>query len=116
VAEREGFITRPDDPRRQIVACPGKPACASGLIGARVLAHQLAPHLPSSRHLVHISGCAKGCAHPGTAALTVVGAECGCGIVRHGSARAAPELYVDPGRLVAEIARIEAARDEAVHA
>ena len=116
VAEREGFITRPDDPRRQIVACPGKPACASGLIGARVLAHQLAPHLPSSRHLVHISGCAKGCAHPRTAALTVVGTERGCGIVRHGSARAAPEFYVDPGRLVAEIARIEAARDEAVHA
>ena len=115
-AEREGFITRPDDPRRQIVACPGKPACASGLIGARVLAHQLAPHLPSSRHLVHISGCAKGCAHPRTAALTVVGTERGCGIVRHGSARAAPEFYVDPGRLVAEIARIEAARDEAVHA
>jgi precorrin-3B synthase len=115
-AEREGFITRPDDLRRRIVACPGKPACASGLIGARALAHQLAQHLPSSRHLVHISGCAKGCAHPGAAALTVVGTERGCGIVRHGSARAAPELYVDPGRFVAEIARIEATRDEAVHA
>jgi precorrin-3B synthase len=115
-AEREGFITRPDDPRRRIVACPGEPACASGLIGARALAHQLAPHLPSSRHLVHISGCAKGCAHPRTAVLTVVGTECGCGIVRHGSARATPELYVDPSRLVAEIARIETAREEAVYA
>jgi precorrin-3B synthase len=110
-AERRGFITRADDPRRRIVACPGKPACASGLITARALAHQLAPHLPSSSAdgRVHISGCAKGCAHPGTAALTVVGTGHGCGIIRHGCARDAPGLYVDAGRLLAEIARLETA-------
>jgi precorrin-3B synthase len=115
-AEHRGLITRPDDPRRRIVACPGKPACASGLIGARALAHQLARQLTPSHDLVHISGCGKGCAHPGTAALTVIGTENGCGIVRHGSARATPEFYVDPGRLVAEVMRFGTAGDEAVHA
>jgi precorrin-3B synthase len=115
-AERRGFITRPDDPRRRIVACPGKPACASGLIEARALAHQLAPHLPPSVDLVHISGCAKGCAHPRAAVLTMVGTDRGCGIVRHGSARAAPDFYVDPSDLVGEIVRLEAPEHEAVDA
>ena len=36
---------------------------------------------PCAAQLIHISGCAKGCAHPGAAALTVVGTERGCGIV-----------------------------------
>jgi hypothetical protein len=46
----------------------------------------------------------------------VIGTENGCGIVRHGSARATPEFYVDPGRLVAEVMRFGTAGDEAVHA
>jgi precorrin-3B synthase len=117
-AEGRGFIAHPDDPRRRIVACPGKPACTSGLIAARALAHQLAPHLPASSVVarVHISGCAKGCAHPRIAALTVVGTEHGCGIIRRGTARDAPDFYVDADRLVAEIARLETARDEVVDA
>jgi len=88
--EREGFIVRADDPRRRVVACPGRPACASGLIAARALAGEIAHRLPSSQDVVHISGCAKGCAHPAPAALTVVGTQRGCDIIAHGSARAAP--------------------------
>ena len=42
-AARLGLIVDADDPRRRIVACPGKPACASGLIAARALATELAP-------------------------------------------------------------------------
>ena len=45
-AERLGFIVRPGDARRHIIACPGKPACSSGLIAARALALELARHLP----------------------------------------------------------------------
>src|SRR5262249_51108041 len=37
-AARLGFIVRPDDPRRRIVACPGAPACSSALMPARELA------------------------------------------------------------------------------
>src|SRR5262249_60289575 len=105
-AEALGFVVRTDDPRRAIVACPGKPACASGLIAARALAAEIAPRVPAHRGTIHISGCAKGCAHPASAALTVVGTERGCGIVRDGSARAAPVGYVAPADLAGEISRI----------
>jgi precorrin-3B synthase len=121
-AARRGLIVYPDDPRRRIVACPGKPACASGLIAARTLATELAQSLvlapglsgaansaippPCAAQLIHISGCAKGCAHPGAAALTVVGTERGCGIVHAGSARAVPSSHVDPADIIAEIEHI----------
>lgn len=114
-AENLSFIAQADDPRRSIVACPGKPACASGLIAARALAMEVAPHLPSRGKTIHISGCAKGCAHPASAALTVIGTERGCGIVRNGSARAAPYRHADPADVVAEIVRLATPSSEAVH-
>jgi precorrin-3B synthase len=40
-----GFVVHAGDPRRRIAACPGAPACASGLIPARALASALAPIL-----------------------------------------------------------------------
>lgn len=114
-AERLGFIIEASDLRRRIVACPGAPSCASGLIAARVLAAELAPHLPPSLSLMHISGCAKGCAHPSPALLTVVGTECGAGIVRNGTARMTPEAYLDSAGILAEIERLTNPR-EAAHA
>lgn len=75
-AGRIGFITRPDDPRRSVFACPGEPACAMGLMPARAVAAAATvaalPILDGSIAL-HISGCAKGCSHPGPADLTFVG-------------------------------------------
>ena len=84
-AARLGFITDPHDPRRRIVACAGAPGCASGLIDTHALAESLVPLLPPQAHL-HVSGCAKGCAHPSPAALTLVGVEGGLGVVRQGRA------------------------------
>jgi precorrin-3B synthase len=121
-AERLGFVVHANDPRRGIAACPGAPACASGLIPARALASALAPALASavapepSRILVHISGCSKGCAHPKPTALTVVGTPRGCGIVRHGCAHAAPSQYVDPTNLSQEILRLTTRSGEGSHA
>jgi len=132
-AERLGFITRPDDPRRRIAACPGAPACASGLIPARAMAAALAPALapqaatnnssaparilqpPAGEVVIHLSGCPKGCAHPAPAAVTVVGTERGCGIVRGGSASGAPQRFVAPANLFGEIARIAESLREAGH-
>ena len=37
-AAQLGFVVRAGDARRRIAACPGVPACASGLIAARALA------------------------------------------------------------------------------
>jgi precorrin-3B synthase len=102
-AKRLGFIVRADDSRRSIVACPGSPACASGIIPARILAAELAPYVANLRGTMHISGCAKGCAHPAPAALTIVGTEQGCGIVRDGTAQTAPSRYVAPSALIDEV-------------
>jgi len=108
-AARLGFVTVRDDPRRRIVACPGAPACASGFIAARKLALEfadvLSSHFLNDDNLVHISGCAKGCAHPQPAALTIVGSARGCGIVERGTARATPHTYVDPRQLAAHLAQ-----------
>jgi precorrin-3B synthase len=120
-AEQLGFVVHAGDPRRRIAACPGAPACASGLIPARALAAALAPSLASavdperSGILVHISGCPKGCAHPMPAALTVVGTARGCGIVHPGSARAAPSHYLDPANLSGQILRLATKGPEAAH-
>jgi precorrin-3B synthase len=119
--ERLGFVVRADDPRRRIAACPGAPACASGLIPARTLASTmarvLAPIMKSGHNGValHISGCPKGCAHPGPAALTVVGTLQGYGVIYQGAAHDTPHHYVDAARLGDEIARLAPGTTEAVH-
>jgi precorrin-3B synthase len=120
-AEQLGFVVHAGDPRRRVAACPGAPACASGLIPARALASALTPILePAFRPVrngiaVHISGCPKGCAHPMPAALTVVGTTSGCGIVHRGSARAAPGHYFDPANLGDEISRLATQSKEGAH-
>jgi precorrin-3B synthase len=112
-----GFAVDRADPRRRIVACPGAPACASGLIASREIAAALAGDLPFAGDGVtlHVSGCAKGCAHPAPAPLTIVGTERGCGIVHDGTARAEPSSYATPGELAEEVERIIEMR-EAVNA
>jgi precorrin-3B synthase len=104
-----GFIVRADDPRRHVIACAGAPICASADIAARAIAPQIAvaaaPHLDGS-FKIHISGCAKGCAHPAPAALTVVGTSSGCALVANGSTRDAPFKIVTTNELPAAVAEI----------
>lgn len=80
-----GFITDPADPRLLVTACPGAPACASGTVPARADAARLRPSGP-----VHVSGCAKGCAHPGPAPLVLVGNAGRYDLVRNGRAADPP--------------------------
>jgi precorrin-3B synthase len=85
-----GVITRANDPRRQVIACAGAPICASAQIAARAMAPSLAEIAAlqlGDSFKIHVSGCAKGCAHPAPAALTIVGTPAGCGLVANGSAR-----------------------------
>jgi precorrin-3B synthase len=105
-ADNLGFVVDPRDPRQRIAACAGAPACASGLIAARAIAARLAESLPPRRDgiALHVSGCAKGCAHPTPAPLTLVGTERGCGIVRNGTARSRPERHIDPRDIHTEAA------------
>jgi len=68
-----GLITDPADPRLRLRACPGATGCASGLAETRADAAALLGMgaLPRAG-LLHLSGCAKGCAHPAPAAVTLV--------------------------------------------
>ena len=68
VRDIDGLITDPTDPRLNVVACTGAPGCPQALSDTRTLARQLAPHTPQ---LLHVSGCAKGCAHPSAAPITL---------------------------------------------
>ncbi|MDX8439282.1 precorrin-3B synthase [Mesorhizobium australafricanum] len=91
-----GFVTDASDPRTRIAACPGTPACASGRIATRGIAETIATEcadLLDTSLTLHVSGCAKGCAHPGKAALTLVGDENGAGLVVDGTAKALPAGY-----------------------
>ncbi|MFC3323937.1 precorrin-3B synthase [Mesorhizobium cantuariense] len=89
-----GFVIAPTDPRTRIAACPGTPACASGRIATRDIAETIAAETADILDFtLHISGCAKGCAHPGSAALTIVGGENGAGLVVNATAKALPAGY-----------------------
>jgi precorrin-3B synthase len=101
-AAQLGFVARPDDPRRRVVACAGAPVCASAHIAARAIAPTVAaaaaPYLGPA-FTIHISGCAKGCAHAAPAALTAVGTPDGCALVAGGSAHDAPFTTVPADEL-----------------
>ena len=85
-----GFVINPNDPRRSVFACAGSPACGQGEMPARALgpaAARAAAAILDGSIALHISGCAKGCAHPGTASITFVGRSDGvAGLVLGGRA------------------------------
>jgi len=107
IAQRLGFIVRVDDPRRQVVACAGAPICTSAEIPTRALAPSLAKVAVAGADtpMVHLSGCAKGCACPRSAPLTVVGIEGRCGVVVNGSARGEPLVMLMPEALPGALSR-----------
>jgi len=117
-AAAEGFVVRSDDARRYVVACAGAPACRSAMLCTRQVAPSIAqaarPFLDGSL-TIHVSGCAKGCAHPGAAALTFIGPDRlvvhgRAGDVPHGTASAADFIARLP-RLHAELERSHAGRE-----
>lgn len=86
-----GLVTRADDPLRRVVACTGAPGCLQAHAATRPLARALAPQVPPGM-VLHVSGCAKGCAHPGPAALTLTATPLGFDLIRGGTASDAPVL------------------------
>ena len=89
-----GGITEPGDPRLRLLVCPGAPNCASATVDTGAdAAGLLALGAVPERGLLHLSGCGKGCAHPGAAeAVLVGGADGRYGLVRGGTARDLPEI------------------------
>src|SRR5262249_39565895 len=106
-AGRFGFIVDGNDPRGRVVACAGAPICASGEIAARALAPAIAEAvapLLDPDEVIHVSGCAKGCAHHGRAALSAIGRDGACDLLVDGAyaGSCAPDLLA---RRLAELAR-----------
>ncbi|WP_439357345.1 precorrin-3B synthase [Bradyrhizobium sp. DASA03007] len=86
-----GLITEPYDPALRVIACSGAPRCREAHADTRALAAALAPRIAADTRL-HVSGCAKGCAHSGAAAVTLVATRTGFDLVRGGSTRDEPAL------------------------
>ena len=106
-AAADGWVVRPEDVRRHVIACAGAPACANASLSTRQLAPaiaQAAKALLDGSITIHVSGCAKGCAHPGAAALTLVGPD---GLVLQGRAFDAPQGRVSPANLLAGLERLQ---------
>ena len=93
-ATAAGSVTDPTDARLRLAACVGAPGCASATVRARTDAARLAAWgaLPPGAGMVHVSGCAKGCAHPGPADAVLVGDAGRYALVRGGRAGDAPVL------------------------
>lgn len=106
-----GFVTRSDDPRRSVFACAGSAGCASGHLPTRELADAIAGAAPDllDGSLVHISGCAKGCAHPDPAAITLVAIDNGLQVVLEGRPRDEAAGIVPANDVAARLAALDAA-------
>ncbi len=86
-----GFIVAPDDPRLGVVVCPGAPACAQAVADVQADAREFVELLPRAGGiLLHVSGCAKGCARASPAPLTLVANPGGYDLVIDGRAGDAP--------------------------
>jgi precorrin-3B synthase len=89
------FVFAPDDPRLAVVSCAGSAGCRSGTVEARGDGEALAPiarRLAKSGVTLHVSGCEKGCAHPGPSRVTLTGRSGRYDLVRDGRAWDEPKM------------------------
>ncbi len=85
---QQGLEWDADSPLMRVDACAGAPLCPQASVETRALATALAPHVTGT---LHISGCAKGCARPSSADLTLVGRDGAFDLVRAGRAGDTPQ-------------------------
>lgn len=78
------LLLDPADPRLRIHACTGAPGCPQASVATRDLAQRISARLPENA-TVHLSGCEKGCAHPGRATFTLTGRNGRFDLVREGA-------------------------------
>jgi precorrin-3B synthase len=97
-AGENGFITSATDPRGHIAACTGSPACNSATIATHDIAAKAAEDcgdLLDGSFKLHVTGCAKGCAHPEPTALALCGTTAGVSLIAQGKASAEPFAFTD---------------------
>ncbi len=105
VPPRSELITHADDVRMRVSACTGAPGCNQAAAPTRELAHTLAPLVPPG-HVLHVSGCSKGCAHLHPA-LTLVATSTGFDLVQHGTAASPPDAHnLSPAAIIAHLKQL----------
>ena len=87
------FIAGAGEPRLRIAACPGGPACMHGHRPVREDAARWAALMPKGEGVVlHVSGCAKGCARAAATAVTLTATGAGYDLILAGKAGDPPAL------------------------
>jgi precorrin-3B synthase len=107
-AERFGLSADSDDPSSRIATCAGAGACGSSFYATKALAETLIKRLPEvldGSLDLHLSGCAKGCAHP-RRALTISGAANAYHLVLDGLASDAPDAQIAGSDINSAIERL----------
>ena len=110
LAAKKGFIIEAADPRSHIAACPGSPACASGSIATHEIAARAAREcgtLLDGSFSLHVSGCAKGCAHPQPSPLVVCGSKAGVSLLSKERASGRPfasTAFLDTNAAISRLA------------
>lgn len=107
-----GFILDEDAPIRAVAACPGRPSCFHGATSSQANGARFAPlarGLAASGIALHVSACAKGCAHPRPAPVTLIGRESAYDLVLDGRAGDPPLLRgLDPPAIETLLQRLAA--------
>ncbi|RUM03791.1 precorrin-3B synthase [Rhizobium chutanense] len=107
-AARYGFSAQAGDNSEHIAACAGAGACGSAFYETRSLARRIlaaAPALFDGSLTLHLSGCAKGCAHA-RPALTLTGTAEGYDLILNGLAADQPDERIAGGRIDFAIERL----------
>lgn len=86
LSDLSAFIVTKEDPRLQIVSCPGKPFCIQGQQETMEDVSSLLPIWKNQTRILHISGCAKGCASPQINPVTLCATQEGYNLVFDGKA------------------------------
>lgn len=111
LAMRHGLSADSRDPRSFIATCAGAGACASAFYVTKWLAEivtEACPDLLDGSLVVHLSGCAKGCAHP-RRGLTLAGTANGYNLVLDGLAADMPDAQIagsDINSAIEKLARL----------
>jgi precorrin-3B synthase len=105
LAQTGDFVIAPEDPLLRVTACTGAPGCPQARGDTRQIAFELSHDILPGQHL-HVSGCTKGCAHPGMADVTLVATPNGYNLIRGGKASDVPHLTdIARNMIAAEIAK-----------
>ena len=107
-AHQHGLSSDSQDMSAQISTCAGAGACASSFYATKTMAEaviDICPDLLDGSLAVHLSGCAKGCAHP-RPALTLAGTAGGYNLVLNGLASDAPHAQIAGSDIKSAIERL----------